>query len=320
MPPDIEQDYATLLPLWEKLKGEVVYALEQAVNSNSIKIHQIESRVKNLESFIGKAYSNNYEDPLKEIKDIVGVRVVTLFQSSLSDVDKIIGKEFSILQKDDKTDGDDYALGYQSIHYLCTLRADYVGPRYSDISNHVFEIQARTLCMHAWAAVSHHLDYKGDWDVPKELKKSLQALSGLFHVADSQFEQFFLARDQYKLISKRKEDNTSTEINLETLYAYSLEKFQERRIPEKSEISKIVQEFISIGIGNIGDLNNIIDEALPKLLKIEENGYFSFGAAGALRISVGLSNKKYRDIKYNGRTQKELTESLTRMMFKKDPA
>lgn len=36
-----------------------------------------------------------------------------------------------------------------------------------------FEIQVRTLCMHAWAVVSHYLDYKGDWDVPADLKLSL---------------------------------------------------------------------------------------------------------------------------------------------------
>jgi hypothetical protein len=41
--------------------------------------------------------------------------------------------------------------------------------------------------MHCWAAVSHYLDYKGDWDVPVDLKRALSALSGLFYVADNEF-------------------------------------------------------------------------------------------------------------------------------------
>jgi ppGpp synthetase/RelA/SpoT-type nucleotidyltranferase len=75
---------------------------------------------------------------------------------------------------------DTAVVGYLSIHYTCRMPDRYLGPRYELTSGIVFEVQVRTLCMHAWATVSHYLDYKGDWDVPAELKRSLSALSGLF--------------------------------------------------------------------------------------------------------------------------------------------
>jgi ppGpp synthetase/RelA/SpoT-type nucleotidyltranferase len=312
MPADIEQEYASQLPTWKKLKDEAVFTLEQAIASASLKIHQIESRVKELDSFVSKAYASSYADPLNHIKDIVGVRIITLFKSNLDLIDEIIHREFKVISKDDKTDDDKSAFGYQSIHYICMIRPDCSGPRYRDISGHSFEVQARTLCMHAWAAVSHHLDYKGDWDVPKELKKSLQALSGLFHVADSQFEQFFLTREKYKRKTARIGLVGHKDLNLETLYEYSRKKFPDKKPASKDDISKIVQEFLRVGIANIDKVNELVDLATLSVLEIEEKGNFKFAAPGALRVSIGLASQDYRNLKYGGRTLEQAKELFSK--------
>src|SRR5260370_35528939 len=103
------------------------------------------------------------------------------------------------------------------LHYIAQIPERYKGPRYDKLSSLKFEIQLRTLAMHSWAVISHYIDYKGDWDVPAHLKRSLNALSGLFYVADEQFEQFYIARMQAKTVAKENAAQGASEINLDTL-------------------------------------------------------------------------------------------------------
>ena len=176
--------------------------------------HAIEKRVKDVASVIAKCKRDNINE-FSQLHDIVGARVVCLFRSDMDEVGKLLSENFDVIEVDDKLSVDNNPLGYLSVHYACKIPSRYKGPRYENTAGVVFEIQVRTLCMHCWAAVSHYLDYKGDWDVPADLKRALSALSGLFYVADSEFEQFYSARIE----SKRKAEQLgpAEEINLEPI-------------------------------------------------------------------------------------------------------
>lgn len=306
---DMEQEYQLRLPVWKSLREEAVYIIEEALGATPIKVHSIESRVKDLTSFVGKIASDKYKDPIEDIADIVGIRIVTLFKSNLSDIETILAEEFHVVSKDDKTLSENSVLGYRSIHYICTIKNEYTGPRYKNITGVKFEIQVRTICMHAWSSVSHYLDYKGDWDVPKELKESLRALSGLFHIADSQFEQFFMARESYhRQISLRPSNILAVEINLETLSDYLGRKFSNRSAVIKAQISEFINEIRNLGITSISSLDKIIDESAESLEKIEERRRSKFAALGAARVSLGIASQEYRNLKYNGQSQKQAME------------
>jgi putative GTP pyrophosphokinase len=49
------------------------------------------------------------------------------------------------------------------------------------------ELQVRTVLQHAWAAVSHKLQYKREDDIPVQLRRKLFRLSALFELADDEF-------------------------------------------------------------------------------------------------------------------------------------
>ena len=115
------EEYESRLPMWREVEQEAVYTLREAIVTAGVKIHVIEHRIKDLISLIGKAASKSHDYPLKEIKDIVGLRVVTLFLSDLPKIDAIISNELLIISKDDKTTGDDSAVGYRSVHYIAHL-------------------------------------------------------------------------------------------------------------------------------------------------------------------------------------------------------
>jgi putative GTP pyrophosphokinase len=210
------------------LREEIIFILQQRFSEANIKVHEIEGRVKKIESVLAKCERKGSRDH-NTLTDVVGARVVCLFRSDMSRVAEVLKANFEIVSVDDKL-SEAGPLGYQSTHYICKLPNRYKGPRYENTAGVEFEVQARTLCMHAWAAVSHHLDYKGDWDVPQELKQALSALGGLFYVADNQFEQFYSARIQSELEAAKKPNvDEVQEINLDTMKSYLERKFPSRK-------------------------------------------------------------------------------------------
>lgn len=199
----LRKEYSVNHRYYCQIVEEVSHVLQSMIAISDIKIHNIVGRVKDIESLIEKSIEKELTDPIKQIKDISGVRVVCLFRDDLRRLEKLICENFSVISQDDKISSSE-GFGYMSIHYICSLRETFSGPRYDNIKGFVFEIQTRTICMDAWAAVSHYLAYKGQWDVPVELQKAMNALSGLFYVADSEFQQIYGAKKCFNEQSPRR--------------------------------------------------------------------------------------------------------------------
>src|SRR5438067_2538057 len=107
------------------------FCSHDALDRARIKRHSISSRVKALPSLLDKAERKQLRDPLTEMNDIVGVRVVCLF---LSDIDRI-GQEirscFEVVGEDNKIEGEPASsFGYMSVHFVSRLKREYKGPRY----------------------------------------------------------------------------------------------------------------------------------------------------------------------------------------------
>lgn len=286
-----------LSPRNSALLDEVVFILTERIAAAGVKIHLIEHRVKELPSVIKKCQRKNLAK-IDDLVDVVGARVVSLFRLDMPRIGKIIAENFDVIHIDDKISEDQGPLGYMSVHYVCQMPSRYHGPRYENTAGIQFEIQVRTLCMHAWAAVSHYLDYKGDWDVPVELKRSLNALSGLFYVADTEFEQFYAAR----VDSKREAEQLpsileKTEINLDTVTAFLKRKFPDRSQTEEDGYSTFVRELKNAGFRSLSDVEREIDRAHEAFLEYEEGHPPSkqpqFADLGAARLSLGLASKKF---------------------------
>ena len=97
---------------------------------------------------------------------------MVLFLSDLPRLDKLIRDCFNVVSYENKvTDSDPSSFGYMSVHYVTTPDDSHSGPRYDELKGIPIEIQIRTVVMDAWANVSHHLDYKGESSIPKDLRK-----------------------------------------------------------------------------------------------------------------------------------------------------
>jgi ppGpp synthetase/RelA/SpoT-type nucleotidyltranferase len=310
----VQATYEANLPRSKALLDEVVFILNERVAAAGIKIHGIEPRIKQLPSVLQKCRRKGISN-IEQLVDVVGARVVSLFRSDLPLIGKIITDNFDVIHVDDKLAEDQGALGYMSVHYVCKMPSRYKGPRYENTSGMQFEVQVRTLCMHAWAAVSHYLDYKGDWDVPAELKRSLNALSGLFYVADTEFEQFYAAR-----IGSKKDAEGSgvasrtVEVNLDTITAFLTQRFPDRRQVDEEDNSSFVRELKRAGFESLSEIEREIDRAYAAFLKYEEENPPAkskrYAAIGAARLSLGLSSKKYYAVLKKYRRSKDPDELL----------
>ena len=293
----IAKEYSRRLPSSKALSEEISFTLKKAIDEADVKIHTIDSRVKELDSAIRKIRDKEY-DGLERVNDLIGGRVVCLFRSDLSKIKRVIEEQFQVDEYDDKLIDDPNSFGYMSLHFQCRLRQDYSGPRYDYLKSITFELQLRTIGMHAWSAVQHYLEYKGEWDVPAALKKDINALSALFYVADSQFEAVYAAKvgssseaDQ-NIAQNRIEEQA---INLDSLEAYLRSRFPDRPQTTPSRLSELVGELKASGYETLAEVARDVDRAEIAFLAHEaKRADGPYHAVGAFRISLGIASKKYR--------------------------
>lgn len=294
--------YSQRKALYDQLASEVVFTLNSTLQRKKIKTHSVLSRVKTVESIANKAKEKGLEDPLGELEDVVGARIVVLFLSDLPRLDKLIRDSFTVIRSENKvTETDPSSFGYMSVHYVVTLDDSHSGPRYDELKGIPVEIQTRTVVMDAWANVSHYLDYKGESSIPKDLRKDFYALSGLFYVADQHFEIF---ADRSRKSQKRAKEELDSEapgdieINLDTFAAFLAQRYPERVQGNRDQISTLVEEIAEAGYSDLGSLERDLERAKARFEKheaarLEEKmpGSGRFHAVGVIRVSLRLLGK-----------------------------
>lgn len=190
-------------------------------------------------------------------------------------IEEIINSKFQVINKDTLREQTSMPLGYESDQYVVKLSNNYSGERYDPIKTLRCEIQVRTVAMHAWATVSHHLDYKKDVDIPSELKGDFYALSGVFHIADSLFEQFRKAREVaikelMDFVNTKQDFNLSREMNVDSLKAYLNWKFPKRNVYTISGFSELLSEIKSNGIESFRSLDDLLNKNCKWFLEYEK--------------------------------------------------
>lgn len=307
---------------------EIEFALKKALGDKGIKIHSCISRVKTLSSFQEKIVRKGYKDPFTEMRDIVGGRVVCLFQDDVAKVDEVIRENFSVQSYEDKskTDSPD-TWRYASVHYDCTLGPKFTGQRYDWIQDRVFELQVRTILQDAWATVEHYLAYKGANSVPDELRRDFSALAGLFHVADRSFQQLFsasvttdqAARERLQSIAEegstqhKYDAENEVAIDRSTIKALLRQMFPDRDAVDDTTYSELVEELAAFEIRFIGELRSLVEGGLETAEHSEierpptSGRYFD---AGIARIALDETVSGFKDWRID-RYRKQHADALS---------
>ncbi|MEQ6309850.1 GTP pyrophosphokinase family protein [Delftia sp. WSY_9] len=190
---DFIDQYRIQRPSYEILATRLQDLLHYLAKANKIEVHTIESRAKTLESFSEKVSrpGKTYQNPLEDITDLCGLRVILYYQEDVHHLAKLIREEFNV---DDKRSGDKRdelrsdQFGYISVHLICQLGDNRNNlPEWRDYRDLRAEIQVRTVLQHAWASISHALQYKNKSDIPEQFMRQMTRIAGLLELSDEQF-------------------------------------------------------------------------------------------------------------------------------------
>jgi putative GTP pyrophosphokinase len=323
--PEIIKGFLEQREDYEQLCAEIAYILKKRLIEENVEYSTVSNRAKSLKSFLGKISRKNYSDPIKDITDFAGVRVVYLYQHDLAAIEAIIKKEFSIIERVDKLNekGTD-KFGYGAIHFIVKIGKNSSGARYDSLKNLVCEIQVRTVLQDAWAIIDHHLAYKSESDVPSNLQRKLNSLAGLFETADNQFESIRQERSKYlKVVAKSANTDAflDNELNLDTFEAYLKWKFPEYETKYfERQVSIVFNQISKAGLNSLKALDKIVEKRKFKLEQLEQMLIERFGSgffmgnkmSSSLYVSFLLSieNDKYLDIAGTYPGEKEFFRSL----------
>ena len=191
--------YLQVQGFYQDLAESVRRIAEETLRRREVVIHSVQGRAKDARSFGKKAARPSesdpsrpkYADPLTEITDLAGVRIITYFPGTLDDVDALLREEFEVVESADKGRilMEEERFGYQSIHYLVKLRPNRSClPEYERFTNAVAEVQLRTILQHAWAEIEHDIQYKSASVIPTDIRRRFMALSGMLEIADREFQ------------------------------------------------------------------------------------------------------------------------------------
>ncbi|MER0216271.1 MAG: hypothetical protein DU481_08785 [Nitrosomonas sp.] len=281
---DVIRQYRELLPTYESFTFKLENLIADVLKVEGIRVHFTESRAKTPGSLKEKISrpGKSYDDPLNQIPDLVGIRVVLYYQDDIEKVGDLIKREFEVLEEERSHQISEYSpdqFGYLSVHYLIRLnktRANLI--EWKATGSFRAEIQVRTVLQHSWAAISHALQYKREGDVPISLRRKLFRLAGLFELADEEFMELRHAgtrlAEESREVVKRNNDLARLDAPVVREFISSSLRFKEimqsmRQIgfvfktldaPDDRHdyLGVVIEEFERLGLSTIRDLNGLL--------------------------------------------------------------
>lgn len=303
----LKQWYIAERPLYENLAKKVADLIKEILDKNNIEYHSITYRAKEIDSLLKKAKDKQYKDPINEIQDYAGIRVITFVKSEVIKACDLIKPEFTIDEKNssDKSKelGED-KVGYRSVHYIASFDENRLNlTEYSRFKNMNCEIQIRTILEHAWADISHDRTYKFNNSLPEknEIKRRFALAAATLEMVDREFDRLSTEIEEYSnVIANDTLDGklNNYEIDGTSLMSYLEIKFQEFILDGRLDNTLnnredlIIYELDKMGINTLKKLDDTIqgipNEDLRKLIEKGQN------YAGLLRtIMIVTDVEKY---------------------------
>lgn len=191
------REYAAQHPMLEEAGRQAVGLVQAILDEAGINYLTVTGRTKSVASFAEKAARTRdgrplYADPLRDITDQIGVRVVTYVHADVDVVADLLADQ--VVVKDDRDLGQETAdegrFGYASRHLLIELDPAREGQAaYAALRGRTAQVQIRTVLQHAWAQFEHDIRYKGT--IPAEhasdFDRRFTLAAGLLELADREF-------------------------------------------------------------------------------------------------------------------------------------
>jgi putative GTP pyrophosphokinase len=180
--------------------------LSAIVEQARLGVSKVEGRVKSRNECVRK-FNRKYRPALEasgtpydirsHISDLIGLRVVCLYEDELAIVARLVRAQFEVMEVTNKVaamERTDTAFGYKGLHLDLRLKAELRAlPAHAAYAAQPFELQVRTIVQDAWSVLDHKIRYKKAIAAP--LRRRINVLAALFELADREFLQIRDATD-----------------------------------------------------------------------------------------------------------------------------
>lgn len=246
----------------------------KSILSDKFESAQVIGRIKDREESISK-FARKYQSDLEEsseeyeiksyITDIIGLRVICLYESDIGEIQTVLEREFEVIDVTDKikkVESSEGSFGYKGLHMDLRLKA----PRdtmleYKDYVALQFEVQIRTIIQDAWSVLDHKIKYKKS--IPIYLKRRINVLAALFELADREFHA--IREETIKLTEEEKTSDLNSEVD-NPLNAFSFLAVAENKFTDYQFHSYKVDGFVA-------ELNSYDDLTPAKFASVFEDNY-----------------------------------------------
>lgn len=190
--------YMSNRSLYRDLADEIHKILSAILKKREIKIREIKSREKDLESFKRKLQEGVTFNP-KNMQDLSGIRIICFVKSDVKAICDVIENSFDVIDKKESTSRNDFS-GYSDIKYTCKLTKARIisAEELKQFENKYFEIQIRTILQDAWSEIEHDDLYKNTVQIPEDLRRRFFLVSNVLESADNELDNLHHAIKRQK--------------------------------------------------------------------------------------------------------------------------
>jgi putative GTP pyrophosphokinase len=307
--------YAALQPGLVAPTEHFVELITTLLDDAGINYLSVTGRTKSVASFAAKAARTVgdqllYPDPLSQITDQIGVRVITYVHADVAAVAELLDDELRIL--DDRDMGQETAraggFGYASRHLLVSEGADDRGHRAS--------VQVRTVLQHAWAEFEHDIRYKGT--VPEEyvpdLDRRFTLAAGLLELADREFSTIRERLQAVAPVSPSETDPSDPRISGQELASFLAGQYADAGWSHTDHYGWIGGLLLELGITSLDELAGLLTSVDPDAI-IRRMGYrYPAGAVRRLDDALlAIFGQQYVDLTGNAHRVDKLTARLEKL-------
>jgi putative GTP pyrophosphokinase len=186
--------YETILkPLADRLAEHVRDSV-----SSLPRVDRVTVRAKSPDRFLEKAKktledgSSKYRNPLDQIQDMVGARIIVFYKSDVDNVSDVIDKYFRRIECKNMIPDSPNEFGYVGKHYVLAVPKDILDDTYDgERTPQFFELQVKTLFQHAWSEAEHDLAYKPEGNLTPDQRRQVAFTAAQAWGADLIFQQLY---------------------------------------------------------------------------------------------------------------------------------
>ncbi len=328
--PSIDSPARQAVRLFEELRPEILSVTDEytdlvtaLLDDAGINYLSVTGRTKSVASFAVKAHRRvdgrpEFSDPMREITDQIGVRVITFVHSDVSAVADLLAAQTTVL--DDRDMGQETAeegrFGYASRHVLVAADAS---DEASSLAGHRASVQVRTVLQHAWAEFEHDIRYKGT--VPAEfapdLDRRFTLAAGLLELADREFSKI-RDRLQESMTDQHGEvDEDDPRISAQDLASFLAGRFADAGWSRTEHYEWISGLLLEVGVTSLQELGALL--ASVGTAAINDGMDYRYPPGAVRRLDDALLHTfsdRYIDLSGNAERRDALRARLDRLRLR----